>query len=148
MLGIRSQVVTCVKQSHQFLCVSISHDMRSVFGNRSVNTVLKRGNSMVRFITWFRGSHMSWNPFPLQPADIDAYMTFLFEQGAGASAFSGLLEALKFCYCVLGIGEGPIPISLRAKKHVELADLHRQEKKQARVLTVREVRGPSRKLFG
>jgi len=49
-------------------------------------------------------------------------MSFLSEQGAGASAFSSLLEALKFCYHFLGIGEGPMPISLRAKKHVELFD--------------------------
>jgi hypothetical protein len=102
------------------------HDTRSVFGNRrnrSLNTVLKRGSSMVRFIIGgLAGVTCHRTLSALQPADIDAYMSFLSEQGAGASAFTSLLEALKFCYHCLGIGEGPMPISLRAKKHVELSD--------------------------
>eukprot|EP00435_Cladocopium_sp_Y103_P015409 s326_g3.t1 len=52
---------------------------------------------------------------------------------------SGFLEALRFCEHVIGISSASCNISIKAKKIVELSDLHRKEKRQARVLTVQEV---------
>ena len=39
--------------------------LKRVFGNRSASTVLKRGNSIIRFMKWHRETHFSLCPFPI-----------------------------------------------------------------------------------
>ena len=51
--------------------------LRSIFGNRSHNTVLKRANSIIRFIHWFTKTSFSVTPFPLQAYDVEGYVEFL-----------------------------------------------------------------------
>ena len=119
-----------------------THDLenlRKVFGNRSANTVLRRGNSMVRFLKWFQKVRFSTCPFPIFEGDIEEYLNHLVHNGAGSSALSGFLEALRFCEHVVGIAGVSSSISLKARKISELADMKRQDKKQSRVLTVLEV---------
>eukprot|EP00435_Cladocopium_sp_Y103_P074032 s203_g46.t1 len=119
-----------------------SHDiqsLREVFGSRSANTVLRRGNTMVRFMKWYRDTRFSLCPFPILDADVEDYLGHLSKNKAGASAFSGFLEAIRFCEHVVGIAGASTCISIKAQKMVELADLERPEKHQARVLTVNEV---------
>eukprot|EP00435_Cladocopium_sp_Y103_P014911 s1303_g3.t1 len=113
--------------------------LRKVFGNRSANTVLRRGNCLIRFMKWFRESRFSLCPFPLTETDVEDYLEYLTKQKTGPSGLSGFLEALRFCEHVVGIPNVAAAISIKSKKLVELADLERPEKKQARVLTVTEV---------
>ena len=62
--------------------------LRTIFGNRSHNTVLKRANSIIRFIHWFTQVAFSVTPFPLQACDVEGYLEFLQEQSASSSALS------------------------------------------------------------
>ena len=50
--------------------------LRSIFGNRSRNTVLKRTSSIIRFIHWFANNSFSIFPFPLQSFDVEGYLEF------------------------------------------------------------------------
>ena len=57
-----------------------THDLdnlRKVFGNRSANTVLRRGNSMVRFLKWFQKARFSACLFPIFESDIEEYLNHL-----------------------------------------------------------------------
>ena len=77
-----------------------SHDapsLRKVFGNRSASTVLKRGNSIVKFLRWDRRARFSICPFPVAEADVEEYLSFLSHIGAGPLGMSGFLEATRFC---------------------------------------------------
>ena len=60
--------------------------LRTIFGNRSHNTGLKRANSIVRFIHWFTQTAFSITPFPLQSCDVESYLEFLQDQSASPSA--------------------------------------------------------------
>ena len=82
---------------------------------------------------------MSICPFPMGEVDIEDYLSYITHNGAGSSAVSGFLEAIRFCEHVVGINGAARSMSLRAKKISEMADMKRGEKKQARVLTVKEV---------
>ena len=66
------------------------HGLRTIFGNRSHNTVLKRANSIIRFIHWFTKSSFSISPFPLQTYDVERCLEFLQDQSASPSALSSL----------------------------------------------------------
>eukprot|EP00435_Cladocopium_sp_Y103_P066400 s153_g28.t1 len=108
-----------------------NHDLpsiRKVFGNRSANTVLRRGNCIARFMKWFRSTRFSICPFPIIVSDIEDYLDHLSNTGAGPSALSGFLEALRFCEHVVGIPGNSGQVSLKAKKTVELADLGRRKR--------------------
>eukprot|EP00435_Cladocopium_sp_Y103_P007410 s3328_g2.t1 len=127
-----------------------SHDvqsLREVFGSRSANTVLRRGNTMVRFMKWYRDSRFSLCPFPISEVDVEDYLGHLTKIKAGASSFSGFLEAIRFCEHVVGIAGAATCISIKAQKMSELADLERPEKHQARVLSVNEVEALERILI-
>ena len=57
-----------------------THDLdnlRKAFGNRSANTVLRRGNSMVRFLKLFQKARFSACPFPVFESDIEEYLNHL-----------------------------------------------------------------------
>ena len=66
--------------------------LRTIFGNRSHNTVLKRANSIVRVIHWFTQTAFSITPFPLQSCDVESYLEFLQDQSASPSALSSFVE--------------------------------------------------------
>ena len=77
--------------------------LRIIFGNRSRNTVLKRANSIIRFIHWFTKTSFSVTPFPLQAYDVEGYLELLQDQSASPSALSSFIEAVNFCEKVLNI---------------------------------------------
>ena len=113
--------------------------LRSIFGNRSHNTVLKRANSIIRFIHWFIKTSFSISPFPLQSFDVEGYLEFLQDQSASPSALSSFIEAVNFCEKVLNIQDVGTAITPKAMNISELANARRKEKRQARVLSVQEV---------
>ena len=113
--------------------------MRSLFGSRSQNTVLKRPTSIIRFTHWFTKFSFSITPFPLQAADVEAYLEHLQEQEASPSALSSFVEAVNFCEKVLNIPQISTTITPKARNICELANSRRREKRQARVLSVAEV---------
>ena len=119
-----------------------SHDLesiRKVFGNRSPNTDLRRGNCMLKFLKWYRELRFALCPFPLHEGDVEEHLEFLRRSGSGPSSLTGFVEALNFCEHVVGIKGVGDKVSMESKKILEMSDLNRAEKKQARVLTVREV---------
>ena len=113
--------------------------LRIIFGNRSRNTVLKRANSIIRFIHWFTKTSFSVTPFPLQAYDVEGYLELLQDQSASPSALSSFIEAVNFCEKVLNIETVGTVITPKAMNLSELANARRKEKKQASVLSVQEV---------
>ena len=119
-------------------CIS---GLRIIFGSRSHNTVLKRANSIIRFIHWFTKHSRSFSitPFPLQSADVESYLEFLQDQLASPSALSSFVEAVNFCEKVMNIPSSGTVITPESLNICELASARRREKRQARVLGVKEV---------
>ena len=79
-------------------------------------------------------------PFPTHEGDVEDYLECLNNQEASPSSiYSGFLEAIRFCSHVAGIDRAEPPISVKAKRMSELADLRRSEKRQARALSGPEV---------
>ena len=118
--------------------------LRDVFGNRSANTVYKRGCDMVRFIKCFRQHRFSYSPFPLNALDIEEYVENLRDSGSKPSALHSFAEAVAFAQHVVGITfqDPHLPLlTIKTKRITERSDLDRADKKQARVLTVSEVMG-------
>ena len=117
-------------------------DMKLVFGSRSTNTILRRGSSMAQFVSWYRSQFFSLCPFPLTPETVEEYVQHMHKSNRSASAIHGFLEALTFCEHVLGMTVGfsgsPL-VTHKVQKILELEDLRRREKTQARLLTVSEV---------
>ena len=110
--------------------------LRTIFGNRSHKTVLKRANAIVRFIHWYTKMAFSVTPFPLQACDVEGYLEFLHEQSASPSALSSFIEAVNFCDKVLNIETVGTVITQKAMNLSEIANARRKEKRQARVLSV------------
>ena len=113
--------------------------LKRVFGNRSASTVLKRGNSIIRFMKWHRETHFSLCPFPVYEAEVDEYLEHLSNVQASPSALTGFLGALRFCSYIIGVNGDRPPTTIKSKRLVEVADLNRKEKRQARILTIIEV---------
>jgi len=120
------------------------HDLDSlkiVFGNRSANTILRRGSSILSFFKWYKEKYFHLAPFPATPDSIEEFLMYLRNKGRPASAMHGFIEALNFCQHFLGINVagGEQVASPKALRILEASDANRSEKKQARVLTVAEV---------
>ena len=117
-------------------------DMKLIFGNRSINTILRRGQSMIQFVSWYKSRFFHLCPFPMTPEAVEEYVQFLHETNRSASVFHGFVEALSFCEHVLGIQVGfenqPL-ITHKVQRILEIKDFERKEKTQARLLTVVEV---------
>lgn len=127
---------------HEAVQLRRLEDMKLVFGNRSTNTILRRGSSMVQFVTWYKTRFLHLCPFPVTPEAVEEYVQFLQETNRPASAFHGFVESLSFCEHVLGIRvsfEGQTLISHKVQRILEVKDFDRKEKTQARLLTVSEV---------
>ena len=117
-------------------------DMKVVFGNRSFGTILRRGNSMVQFVKWYRTQFFNLCPFPLSTPLVDEFLQHLIKEGKPASNLRGFVEAINFCKHVVGMDvgmDGCELISAKARRIIEIQDSKRKEKTQARVLTVGEV---------
>ena len=114
--------------------------LRPIFGTRSHNTVVKRANSIIRYTHWFLKNRFSVNPFPISSADLEDYLEALQFEGASPSAANSLIEAIRFCDKVLNIQGLSDTVSPKALNLSELANSNRKEKRQARTLTVQEVR--------
>ena len=65
---------------------------------------------------------------------------------ASPSALTGFPEALRFCSYLIGVNGDRPPTTIKSKRLVEVADLNRREKKQARVMTIIEVESLERML--
>ena len=117
-------------------------DMKVGFGNRSCGTILRRGNSMVQFVKWYRSQFFNLCPFPLSTPLVDEFFQHLIKEGKPASNLRGFVEAINFCRHVVGMDvgmDGHELISAKARRIIEIQDSKRKEKTQARVLTVGEV---------
>ena len=114
--------------------------LRPIFGTRSHNTVVKRANSIIRYTHWFIKNRFSVNPFPISNTDLEDYLEALQFEGASPSAANSFIEAIRFCDKVLniqGLSDTKSPKGLNLS---ELANSNRREKRQARTLTVQEVK--------
>ena len=113
--------------------------LRTIFGSRSHNTILKRANSIIRFTHWFTKHSFSITPFPLQAVDVEAYLEFLQDQLASPSTLSSFVEAVNFCEKVMNIPTSGTVVTPKSLNICELASARRREKRQARILSVNEV---------
>ena len=95
--------------------------LRTIFGSRSHNTVLKRANSIIRFIHWYTKTAFSITPFPLQACDVEGYLEFLHDQSASPSSLSSFIEAVNFCDKVLNIAMSGSVVTPKAMNLCELA---------------------------
>ena len=114
--------------------------LRPIFGARSHNTVVKRANSIIRYTHWFLKNRFSVNPFPISNIDLEDYLEALQFEGASPSAANSFIEAIRFCDKVLNIQGLSETISPKALNLSEIANSNRREKRQARTLTVQEVK--------
>ena len=114
--------------------------LRPIFGTRSHNTVVKRANSIIRYTHWFLKNGFSVNPFPISNIDLEDYLEALQLEGASPSASNSFIEAIRFCDKVLNIQGLSETISPKALNLSEMANSNRREKRQARTLTVQEVK--------
>ena len=80
------------------------------------------------------------NPFPISNIDLEDYLEALQFEGASPSAANGFIEAIRFCDKVLNIQGLSETISPKALNLSEIANSNRREKRQARTLTVQEVK--------
>ena len=80
------------------------------------------------------------NPFPISNTDLEDYLEALQFEGASPSAANSFIEAIRFCDKVLNIQGLSDTISPKALNLSELANSNRREKRQARTLTVQEVK--------
>ena len=114
--------------------------LRPIFGTRSHNTVVKRANSIIRYTHWFLKHRFSINPFPITSVDLEDYLESLQLEEASASAANSSIEAIRYCDKVLNIQGLSQAVSPKALNLSEIANANRKEKRQARTLTVNEVR--------
>ena len=118
----------------------VAGGLRPIFGTRSHNTVVKRANSIIRYTHWFLKHRFSINPFPITSIDLEDYLESLQLEGASASAANSFIEAIRYCDKVLNIQGLSQAVSPKALNLSEIANANRKEKRQARTLTVNEVR--------
>ena len=114
--------------------------LRPIFGTRSHNTVVKRANSIIRYTHWFLKHRFSINPFPITSIDLEDYLESLQLEEASASAANSFIEAIRYCDKVLNIQGLSQTVSPKALNLSEIANANRKEKRQARTLTVNEVK--------
>ena len=117
-------------------------DMKLIFGNKSPNTLIRRGSSMLQFIKWYKTKYFSLCPFPLSTELVEEYVTHLSSEKKSSSSMRGFVESINFCQHFLRMNiflEGLDPFSAKVRRTIEAADAMRPEKRQARVLTVSEV---------
>ena len=102
--------------------------------------MVKRANSIIRYTHWFLRHRFSINPFPITSIDLEDYLESLQLEEASASAANSFIEAIRYCDKVLNIQGLSQTVSPKALNLSEIANANRKEKRQARTLTVNEVK--------
>lgn len=103
----------------------------------------QRVGSILAYAKWYGRTHYFTQALPFKAQDIEEYMSHLKDIESPASTPSSFLEAVNFCIHVLGM---PAPegvntvISCRSRALADRALANRDEVKQARPLTVLEVK--------
>ena len=117
--------------------------IRDLFGSRSQATVTKRADAMLAYEKWFDKNHYFERALPLRCRVIEEYFEHMKRDNASASAAETFLEAVRFSVHVAGMKhEGSLEnlISARSISMSEIALMKKKETKQARPLTVAEVK--------
>ena len=117
-------------------------DMKLIVGNKSPSTIARRGMSVLAFIKWYRAQYFAMCPFPTDAKVMEEYVIELQRNQRPVSAIRSFLEAANFCQFYLKmtfVVDQREMVTAKVKRIVEVSDEMKPEKKQARVLTVREV---------
>ena len=116
--------------------------IRHLCGLKSSGTILKRANSLLRYVAWHRSFYYQRQPFPFVPQEISEYIWEKFQDGVSYSSLSSFVEAVNFAIHVLGmpaLTRGKPLVDQFTKGILDRAALQRPGRKQARPLTVQEV---------
>ena len=112
--------------------------IRDASGLKSPKTVLKRGQDLKRFVCFVQESRGAW--WPVREQDMLQYMEAMARNEASKSTGKDLLSALRFYKYVLGayfdLDQVLTVVTVGKSKRILVG---RKLKKQARVLSVREV---------
>ena len=74
----------------------IKRSIDQAFSKKSSGTLYKRACALSRYIAWYHKLNRVGSPLCLKESDMYRYMNHLDSEGAGATAASGFLEALRF----------------------------------------------------
>ena len=115
--------------------------VEAVLGTRAPSTLVKRSNSLLSYLRWFD----RMNRFDLSPFSEECiwmYLQQLRDTGAPCTKGSSALSAFRFAFHLLGYDSlGP---ALNSRRLVGICEIMLSQKrllKQARVLTVAQVKG-------
>lgn len=115
--------------------------VEAVVGTRAPSTLVKRSNSLLSYLRWFDRMNRR-DLLPFSEECIWMYLQQLRDAGAPCTKGSSALSAFRFAYHLLGFdGLGP---ALNSRRLVGICEIMLSQKrllKQARVLTVAQVKG-------
>ena len=113
--------------------------MKSVFGTKSPNTVMKRANSFMSFYRWFL-LHKDGLIFPISEAVVWDYMQSLCNSSAASTTLMTFIQCLRFCHYTFGMqGCMDVVASRRVIGKAEIQLSLKKSTRQARPLRVDEV---------
>ena len=125
-----------------FDCPEELHDsVRAALGTKSPNTVVGRANAFLAMMRWHCNSRPH-DPFlPLTESMVWKYITWLRENNCPPTKPSSLMQSIRFAHYIFGIdGSGSVLKSRRVTGACDLALAGKPTTKQARALTVAEVK--------
>ena len=115
--------------------------VEAVLGTRAPSTLVKRSNSLLSYLRWFDRMNRS-DLAPFSEECIWLYFQQLRDSGAPCTKGSSALSAFRFAFHLLGFSSlGP---ALNSRRLVGICEIMLSQKrllKQARVLTVAQVKG-------
>jgi hypothetical protein len=115
--------------------------VEAVLGTRAPSTLVKRANSLLSFLRWFDRIGLT-DVAPFSETCIWRYLQQLKDEDAPCTKGSSALSAFRFAHHILGFEElGPALVSRRLVGICELMLSKKRLLKQARVLTVAQVKG-------
>lgn len=113
--------------------------IRSVIGAKSPNTAIIRASSILRFIRWCSDRHADVeNPFYEEM--VWNYICWLQDNDASATSGASFLSACRYAHYVFGFSLESILESRRIQGATELMHQEKRFLKQAKVLTVENVK--------
>ena len=115
--------------------------VEAVLGVRSPNTAIARANPILRMLRWLSCNEVSGEVF-LSEQQVWRYLKFLKDTEASPTAASSLVSALRYAKYILGFEM--LDRAVLSRRIVGLSELllaAKQFLKQAKVLTVLQVRG-------
>eukprot|EP00435_Cladocopium_sp_Y103_P015189 s176_g3.t1 len=114
--------------------------IRHLCGFRSPNTVLKRADSLLKYIRWHRSFYYHRDPMPFKTDEISEYIWEKFQDKVSYSTLSSFAESVNFGVHVLGMKAAQqLLINQFSKGIIDQAAAKRPGRKQARPLTVKEI---------